>query len=520
MKKWLLLLICLFVITGCSSKTETTKQSEPSETKNKTGGELHVAINTQPSTLDAQVTTATIVSEVSRNIYEQLVALNSSYQIVPMLAETVDESEDGKTYTFHLRKGVKFHNEKEMKAEDVVASLNKWKEISTKAQAVIPEAAFEQVDEYTVTMNLPKRVYGAITLLADVGQMAVIMPKEIAETADVAGATEYIGTGPFKFVEWKQDQYIHFTKYEDYIPVDLPADGLSGKKEALVDDIFFHIITDNSIRVSGVQTGQYDIGIALPPDNYDMLNNDKNIKTEIDLMGPVGLIYNKEDRIFANAKMRQAVNAALDMESIMLAAYSNEKFFRLDHGHMVIEQKEWYSEAGKDRYNINDTELAKKLLNEAGYNGEEIRILTTRDYDWMYNSAVVIKEQLDKIGVSVKLDVIDWATLIDLRAKPTEYDAFITAFPKVMTPPQILYLGSKWPGWTNDEEITKQMEEINSSTSKEEAKQAWDNLQDRMYDYLPISKFGDYYLFYGISKKVEGMTFLDGMMLWNTSKSE
>lgn len=512
-------LLCLIVLVGCSGN-KTTSESPKKEPAVQSGGTLNVAINTQPTTLDAHVTTATIVSYLSRHIYEQLVAFNSAYEVVPMLAESIDESEDGKTYTFNLRKGVKFHNGKEMKAEDVVASLKKWQTTSTKAKALLANATFAEIDEYKVELKLPEKIYGILTVFADISQSAFIMPKEIADAAEPTGAAEYIGTGPFKFTEWKQDQYIQVNKFDEYSPVDLPTNGLSGKKEALVDEIKFHIVTDNSTRVAGLQTGQYDVGISLPADNYDMLDSNPNIQTKIDLMGPVGLIYNKKDRIFSKEKMRQAVNAALDMDSIMLAAFSNEKFYRLDHGHMVVEQKAWYSDAGKENYNINDLEKAKVLLKEAGYNGEEIRILATRDYDYMYNSAVVIKEQLAKIGVNVKMDVFDWATLLDIRSKPSEYDAFITAFPKAMTPAQILYLGSEWPGWTNDPQISELIQEVNGANNETEAKKAWDKLQERIYEYLPISKFGDYFDFYGISNKVEGLTLLDGMILWNTTKSE
>lgn len=515
----ILLLLTVLMIAGCSSNSSTpaTTETGGKASTPAAGGELNVAINTQPATLDPHTSTATILTELSRHIYEQLFALDSSFQVVPMLAESVDESEDGTTYTFHLRQGILFHNGKEMKAEDVVASLNKWKELSSKAKAVIPEATFTEVDEYTVEMKIPQRVYGVLTLLADNGQFAAIMPKEVAESASPTGATEYIGTGPFKFVEWKQDQYIHVTKFEDYAPVDLPTNGLSGKKEALVDDIYFHIVTDPSTRVAGIQSGQYDIALTLPPDNYEMLSNNPNLKTEMALKGSVGFIYNKADRIFANQKMRQAFNAALDMDSIMLAAFSEEEFYRIAPGFMLEEQVDWASEVGSDRYNVKDPELAKQLLEEAGYNGEEIKILSTREYEYMYNSAVVIKEIMEEIGVNVTIEVVDWATLLDLRTDPTGYDAFVTGFPLVMTPPQLLYLSPTWPGWTNDEQITKLIAQLNASKDAQEAKASWDQLQDYMYDYVPISKFGDYYEYYGVSNKVSGMTILDGMILWNTS---
>ena len=521
---WLLIVFCTILLIGCSSDNTGSPDSGENEGSDKPGEvklatELNVAINTQPTTLDHHMTTATIVSDLARHIYEQLVTLNSSYEVVPMLAESIDESEEGKKFTFTLRKGVTFHNGKEMKAEDVIASLEKWQATSSKAIALIPDATFTEVDEYTVEMSLKEPIYGILTLLADVGQSAVIMPKEIAEAAGPTGATEYIGTGPFKFTEWKHDHYIHFSKFEEYSSLDQAADGLSGEKEALVDDIYFHIITDGSTRLTGLQTGEYDLAMAIPYDNYDMVNNDPNLETAIDIMGPVGLVLNKKDRIFSDIKMRQALNAALDMESIMVAAYTDDKFFRLDHGYMQVEQVEWYNEAGKDRYNINDPEKAKQLFAEAGYDGEEIKIITTKDYEYMYNSAVVIQEQLKKIGVNVKLEVTDWATILDMRTKPGEYDGFVTAFPKVMTPQQILHVNPEWPGWTDDAEITKFLGEISDAKSAEDAKASFESLQDRMYDYLTIIKYGDYYNLYGNSAKLDGLTLQDGLILWNTTKA-
>ena len=415
---------------GCNSNgTDSDAKAESDVTDLDT--KLNVAITPQPNTLDPHMTTSTNVSIIGRHVYDQLVTLNTAYEVIPTLAESIDESDEGKTFTFHLRKGVKFHNGKELKAEDVIASLEKWQTVSPKAQSLIPDATFTELDEYTVEMSLNQAVYGVLALLADASHSAVIMPKEIAEAAGASGTTEMIGTGPFQFVEWKQDQYVHISKFEDYIPIDQVADGFSGKKEALVDDIFFHFVMDSSTRLVGLQTGEYDVITGLPFDNYEMIENNPDLETAIDILGPLILVLNKKEGIFTDIKMRQAFNAALDMESIMLASFSNEIFYRLDQGHMIIEQEQWHNEAGKDRYNINDLEKAKLLFEEAGYNGEEIKIITTKDYEYMYYPAVVIQEQLKKIGVNVKIEVMDWATLLTMRADSSEYDGFITGSPRL-----------------------------------------------------------------------------------------
>src|SRR5690606_33024633 len=103
--------------------------------------------------------------------------------------------------------------------------------------------------------------------------------KEVIDNASDGVITEFIGTGPFKFEEWKQDQYIHYVKYDEYQPVDLPADGLSGKKEALVDEIYIYIVNDSSTRLAGLQTGEYDFAYGIPYDNYDALLADDNLET-------------------------------------------------------------------------------------------------------------------------------------------------------------------------------------------------------------------------------------------------
>lgn len=123
-----------------------------------------------------------------------------------MLAESYEVSDDGMVYTFKLRQGVKFHNGEEMKADDVVASMNRWLELSAKANTLIGGSVFEEVDDYTVKMTANQASSDIIMILASPIQFAAIYPKEVVESASEEGITEYIGTGPYKLAEWKQDQ--------------------------------------------------------------------------------------------------------------------------------------------------------------------------------------------------------------------------------------------------------------------------------------------------------------------------
>ncbi|WP_413355799.1 ABC transporter substrate-binding protein [Robertmurraya sp. 2P01SA] len=517
---YLFMLMLSLIVAGCNGGANEASNENGENIEKTTGGELRAALGQQPETLDPQISTGATVKYVTRHIFESLLTLDSNFQPVPELAESYEKSEDGLTYTFKLRENVTFHNGKPMMAEDVVASMNRWKEQSAVAQQILGEGAiFEEVDEYTVELKLEAPRLTAVDAIASPKQFAGIMPKEVIESAPAEGIEEYIGTGPFKFEEWKQDQYIHLSKYEEYEPVDLPSDGLSGKKEALVDDLYFEIVTDPSTQLSGLQTGQYDVAYSLPNDNYEQLKNDENLKTYTDLYGNGLHHFNKKEGIFTNPKMREAVNAAVNNDEIMLGGWAHEDLYEVDAGFMANSQV-WYSEAGAEQFNQADPEKAKKLLAEVGYNGEEVVIMTNSESE-LYNMSVVFHEQLKKIGMNVKLEVLDRATYSERRTDPANWDLLSVGLSTVTTPSQHLSLSATWPGWTDDAKVAEMLDAIEASPTLDDALVVWEELQAYLWtDYLPGIKHGDYFYYLASSSKVDGLTIFEGPILWNTSVSK
>src|SRR5699024_9679970 len=146
--------------------------------------------------------------------------------------ETYEISEDGKIITFHLRQGITFHNGEEMTSEDVIASLERWQEKSSQAKTYHGETVFKAEDDYTVIAEMNESTTLDMYVLADMTQFASIMPKEIIDNASDDGVQEIVGTGPYHLEEWKQDQYIHLKKFEDYQSRTESADGLAGEKKA------------------------------------------------------------------------------------------------------------------------------------------------------------------------------------------------------------------------------------------------------------------------------------------------
>lgn len=504
---------------GQNNAQEENDHDEGSQT---TGGTLNIAHGQQPNTIDPLVTTATATAYSAKPIFESLLTLNENYEVEPMLAESYEVSEDGKTITFKLRQGIKFHNGEEMDADDVIASLNRWLDMSTIAKSSLVGPEWEKVDDETVALHIEQPSSIALFVVADQNQMAAIMPKDIVESAEATGVQEYIGTGPFKFVEWKTDQYIHYAKFEDYQPRTEPASGLAGEKLALVDDLYWNFVDDESTRISGLISGDYDISIGIAHDNIEQVEKTEGIEPEIWTFGMELLVFNKKNGLFQDVKARQAVNMALDKESVLLASFGNEKFFELEHGLYQPNMTDWYSEAGKDLYNPKDMDKAKALLEESDYNGEEVVILTSREYPHYYNAAVATQQQLESIGMNVKLDIYDWATLLDRRSDPELWDIFFTGWDTQIIPHQYAFLDSKaeWAGWTNNAEIDRLLEEIGKAESQDEAKALTDELQTVFWNDLPVINLGLFNNTDAYSEKVTGFKNFIGPVFWNVSIEE
>src|SRR5699024_8154916 len=156
---------------------------------------------------------------------------------------------------------------------------------------------------------------------------------------------------------------------------------------------------------------------------------------------------------------RKIINTALDYDEIMLAAFPNPDFYWLDSSYMHKDIKEWASQAGNEDFNINDPEKAKQMLEDYGYNGEEVIIMATRDYEYMYHVGVVVNEQLKRVGINSKLDIYDWPTLDEMESQTDKWDIEVMGISMVSTPPQLLMLSPSWAGGVNDEKTLEMMKD-------------------------------------------------------------
>lgn len=478
--------------------------------------ELNVAITANPPSLDAHVVNSNITAGIGTHIYEPLFALNGNYEPTPVLAESYSVDDTGLVYTIKLRQGVKFHNGQEMTADDVVASMTHWLENSGKAQPLIGGSTFEKVDNYTITMTVNEAASDIMLVLAGPIQFAAIYPKSVVDAAGEEGITEYIGTGPYKLEEWKQDQYVHLVRYDDYQSPPGESSGFTGKKLAATENIYFRVVTDDSTRIAGVQTGQYDIAENIPLDRYESLAADPNLTLSTKTAGTLNLFINTSKGPLANETLRQAVLAALNCDDIMLASYGNPSLYALDPGWCIPSDAQWGSEAGGEYYNQNNLDKAKELLTQAGYNNEPIVLVTTPDYSEMYNATLVVHDQLVKAGFNATVESYDFSTFMEHRADTEQFDLFITSNSYNMLPVQLSVLGSSWAGLDRPE-VTEGISAIRNAATTQEASKAWDELQTFLYEYGAASVLGHYSSVIAASSKVEGFDFFHYPVYWNVT---
>src|ERR1051326_4161228 len=215
------------------------------------GGVLKVAMIGEPPTLDLHKTTAVIVQQITWHVYETLYTYDKNYNAIPLLVETHTVADKGRTYTFKLRRGVKFHNGKEMTSADVVASLQRWGRLATPGKQFWKNVeGLEAKDPHTVVMYL-KDTSGALLMgLARPNNGAAIYPKEVCDAAGDNDVKEIIGTGPYRFVEHKPDRHVRLARFKDYAARAEAPDGFGGKRTAYLDEILFVPVPHVAVRLA------------------------------------------------------------------------------------------------------------------------------------------------------------------------------------------------------------------------------------------------------------------------------
>jgi peptide/nickel transport system substrate-binding protein len=475
-------------------------------------GVLTVATIGEPPSLDVMQTPTDIVLTIDQHIFETLYTYDAEWKSVPLLAAAMPTiSEDGLTYRIPLREGVKFHDGSDFDSKDVVASLKRWMAVNSKGKQVATIVESLTADgDHAVVFKLKSR-YAPLT--ATLSQASVIMPSEkVADTL-----TDFVGTGPYALKERKPDQYTQLVRFDGYKSPDGAVSNYAGKREAIAKEIRFVPVPDANTRVEGLISGQFDFADSLPVSAFERVEKSGTAKPVIyENAGWASLNMNMKDGLLVKKALRQAVQAALNPNDMMLAAFSDKRFFSVD-GSIFPKGSFWHTEAGVVRYGEGDPESAGKLLKDAGYDGTPLRLMTSRQYEFHYKIGEVAKAYLEAAGFKVDMQVVDWATLTTRRADPKQWDIFITHSNFPGDPTTINTITDTYPGWYVSDQKAKAVSNYMDATTDEAKKKAWDGIQTVIYDDAPLYKVGNFNAVSGVSSAISGYTPTYWPHFWNVT---
>jgi len=388
MKKSIATLLIAAVLTMLSITACTNQENTPKGTGEvKTG--LTMGYTTEPEGLDPHRTAAASTFTVTNNIYDTLVGVTSDWQIVPRLATDWKMSDNGMEITFNLRDDVKFHNGRQMNAEDVVFSFNRLKDAESPRARDYENIKAEAVGDYSVKFTTEKL---DVELLKNFAYpWAAVVPQEAVENLK----TQPVGTGAFTLKEWIPQQHLTLQRNDNYY----------GNK-AKLETIKLVILPDATSMMASFQTGNLDI-IPLNGDQVTIVDGNQDYKVISEPMNAVQIMsLNTNNKILSDERVRRAMAMAIKKDDVIAAAMFG--YGDAIGSHLPPTSPDYYDANSIIEYN---PEKAKELLKEAGYeNGFDIKMALPKNYQLHVDAGQVIADQLSKIGINVKIDIIEWGT--------------------------------------------------------------------------------------------------------------
>ncbi len=371
------------------------------------GGTVTYAAGADPDSLDPANAESNPSEAVNRMMYENIVRFDEKLKIQPGLATKWEQAKDGMSWTFFVRKGVKFHDGTPFNAEAVKVFFERMigPEKPSRGGLYTPFVkSVDIVDEYTIRVNMIAPFAFFLNNLAH-SASGIISPTAL-KTYGKDIARRAVGTGPFKFVEWVHGDHLTMVRNDDY---------WGGKP--YLDQIVVKTVKEDSARVMMLQSGDAHLIVRIPSEDIPRLEKDPNLKLDsTETLRCLYLQVNCAKKPFTDVRIRQAIAHAIDKESIVKNIYQGRALVAqnivapLTTGYIPIKGLSY------------DPARAKKLLADAGYpNGLKAKFWTPQGrYPKDFEMAQAIQQQLKKVGIDCTLDTMEWAAYLTATRKPAE----------------------------------------------------------------------------------------------------
>lgn len=495
---------------------------------------LKVALHSDLKIIDPVWTTALITTHHGHMIYDTLFAIDEQLAIKPQMVDTWSVSEDKLTWTFKLRDGLEWHDGQPVTADDCVASIRRWSARDGLGQKLIKVTdKLEATDAKTFVMKL-KEPYGLVidTLGKASSNVPFMMPKRVAETDPNTQISELVGSGPFIFQkdEWRPGVKAVYLKNQKYQPRAEPPSGYSGGKVVKIDRVEWIWISDPQTQVNALLNGEVDFVEAPPHDLLPLLTKDANIATMV--IAPMGrqyaLRFNVLHKPFDNAKIRQAVAYAFNQADFLDAAVGNSKYYVACKSIYPCGSRLETTKGFDDKLESN-FDKARALIREAGYDGTPVVLMQSTDIGALSNLAPVAKTLMEKAGLKVDLQSMDWQTVVTRRTKKDPpstggWSAFLTSWGSidVLDPPSTNFLNATCDkalfGWPCDAELERLRDAFARETDPAKQKDIAVATQVRMSEYPTHIHLGQYMQPSAYRKNITGVFPASNVALWNIEK--
>lgn len=382
---------------------------------------LRIQLNADIRSTDPGINRDANSDAVVMNVLEGLVAFREDASVGPMLAQSVETSPDGKSYTFKLRKGITFHDGTPLTAEDVVFDWQRYMKPQNNWRCLpefdgsgrIKVTAVDALDPLTVRFTLAEPTALFLTALArvDCGGTGIYARSSVGADGKWI---KPVGTGPFKFGSWVPGQYIDLSRNQAYTALPGKPDGYTGNKTPEVAGLRFMIVPDPSAAKAALLAGGIDVIPDVAVSDMAELAANKDVKVQSKpTMELNAILFQTKDPLPSDPKMRQALALSLDVPQLVEAVTEGKG----TPNRSVIPVSSAYYGKPEAEMPARDLDAAKKLLAEAGYKGQPIRLLTTKHYQYLYDMAVLVQAMAEEAGIKIDLEVLDWATLLDRYLK-------------------------------------------------------------------------------------------------------
>ncbi|HWQ16379.1 MAG TPA: ABC transporter substrate-binding protein [Sulfolobales archaeon] len=494
-------------------QTTPTPATTPGQTVVSKKDTLKVAIGTDLDTIDPHGQTTTTVQNVVRHVYETLLWFDEKGNVIPWLAERWEVSPDGLTYTFYLRKNVKFHDGSEFNATVVKANVDRWIDPTTRVPLRLqlgPVNRAEVVDTYTVKIYLKEPFAPFLRTLAN---YLLIASLNTIKKFGNATITEAVGTGPYKFASWEKGKRIVLERNDEYWGTKPP-----------IKRIEWLIIPETSTRLAALLAGDVDFAYSLPATDLERVKNDPKFTVLTPTSNRVIFIAILPKGPLKDPKVRQALNYAVDKNAII-----NSVLYGLGVAADSPIPPHFFGYAKMEPYQY-DPQRARKMLEEAGFpfDKELVLLHPTGRYLQDKQVAEAVQAYLSRIGLKVTLRTMDWPSFVATITKPLDQkdydllllgwgpgvaDAHLTLhgqFHSSQAPPRGL-AAAHYNNSEVDSLLEQAMRELNEAKRVELYKKAIEIIwRDAPWIFLYTQKW-----FYAASKDLKGYwVYVDGEMIF------